>query len=134
VIYNDTPYSVPFGISVPFSVNQTGTRLIGSFRLPASGGFYLYGTAGRILYEKLGSAGNVDIALGKGEYKVVVRERTSWGEMMDLTLKLKWSAPEEVTEYEEITKYREVPYTVEKQRTVVSYEKASLWQIIFGRK
>jgi len=132
VIFEGTPYSVPHGISVPFSVAKANTRLVGSFKLPAPGGFYLYSSAGKILYEQLSAHGEVDISLKEGEYKAMVREMASWEERIYLNLKLKWTEPEEVTKYREITKYREVPVTVEKERTVTKYKKASFWQMIFG--
>jgi hypothetical protein len=131
-IYDATPISVPHGISVKFAVTQDGTRLVSSFILPASGGFYLYAVSGKILYERLGSKGTVDIAIGKGEYEIVVREGTAWNKHVYLNVKLKWSGPEEISKYREVIRYRDEPYTVEKQRTVTKYEKVSLWDIIFG--
>ena len=41
-IFDDTPYSVPLGISVPFSITSADARLVGRFELPAPGGFYIY--------------------------------------------------------------------------------------------
>lgn len=133
VILQDTPYSVPDGISVSFSVTEADSRLDGSFRLPADGGFYLYSSTGAILYEQLSSAGAIDIPLDKGTYKVTVRERVLWGERMNIDLRLKWTEEEEVTEYGEVTKYHEIPVTVEKQRTVTGTRKSSIWGIIFGQ-
>lgn len=134
VLYNGTPYSVPYGISVPFSITKPGTRLVGSFRLPAPGGFYLYGTSGKILYEKLAQHGDINLSLPNGEYEALVREGTAWGEQLSFNLKLQWSEPEEITRYKEITNTREEPYTVEKERTVTSYEKISVWKKIFSNK
>ena len=102
---------------------------------PDSGGFRLYDApTGKILYEQLAIHGEVDMSLGNGEYEVVVREGSAWGQPLDLRVQLKWSGPEELTRYREVTKYRDVPYTVEKQQTVTTYEKVSLWKIIFGSK
>lgn len=131
-IFEGSPYSVPLGISVPFHVAKPDTRLVGNFKLPATGGFYLYSSSGKILYEQLGSQGDVDISLTEGEYKAILRERVSWEERVYLNLKLKWTEPGEVTKYREITKYREVPVIVERQQTVTNYRKASFWEIIFG--
>lgn len=131
-LYDGTPYSVPHGIRVPFSITKPDTKLLGSFELPASGGFYIYASAGRIVYEQLGERGNIDISLPKGEYEALLRERVMWNERVNLRLILKWTEMEEVTKHKEVTKYREVPTLVEKQRTVTNYKKASFWEIIFG--
>jgi hypothetical protein len=132
IIFQGTPYSVPLGINIPFSVVKAGARLVGIFELPALGGFYLYSSAGKVLYEQRGARGNVNIPLTEGDYRVMVRERVSWEGRVNIDLRLKWTEPGEVTRYREVTKYREVPVTVEKERTVTKYKKASLWQIIFG--
>lgn len=131
IIYHGTPYSVPHGVSIPFSVSKDDSRLLGSFNLPATGGFYLYSSAGQILYEQLGAQGNVDIPLREGNYTVTIRERVMWGGQMSIDIRLVYTAEEEVTAYREVTKYREVPVTEEKQRTRISYKKASIWEIIF---
>ena len=131
-VYDGTPYSVPEGISAPFSITKTDTRLVGRFELPAPGGFYVYSSAGKIVYEQLGTQGNVDIYLPKDDYEALLRERVSWEERVYLNLKLQWTEQCEVTRHREVTKYREVPVTVEKQRTVTEYKKASLWEVIFG--
>jgi len=132
IIFEGTPYSVPLGISVPFSVVRADTRLFGSFKLPAPGGFYLYSSTGKILYEQLGTQGDIDISLPEGKYKVIVRERVLWEGRVYIDLRLKWTEPGEVTRYREVTTYREIPVTIEKQRTIISYKKAALWEIIFG--
>lgn len=132
IVFEDTPYSVPQGISVPFSVAKPDTRLVGSFKLPASGGFYIYSSTGKILYEQRGDQGDIDISLPEDRYNVVVREGVSWGGRVSIDLRLKWTESGEVTRYREVTKYREIPVTIEKQRTVTSYKKASLWGIVFG--
>ncbi|MBM3182492.1 MAG: hypothetical protein FJZ83_00490 [Chloroflexi bacterium] len=55
-----------------------------------------------------------------------------------LTLALKWDEPSsgavsQATTTTEVTKYRQVPVQVQKQRTVVKYEKVSVWQLLFKR-
>lgn len=55
-----------------------------------------------------------------------------------LTLALQWDEPSsgiapQNTTTKEVTKYRQVPVQVQKQRTVVKYEKVSVWQLIFKR-
>ena len=132
-LFDGTPYSVPHGIRVSFSTTQANTKLIGSFELPAPGGFYVYASAGKIVYELLGERGNIEISLPEGDYEAVLRERVSWEKQVYLNLVLKWTELEEVTKYKEVTKYREVPTLVEKQRTVTNYRKASFWEMIFGK-
>jgi len=53
-------------------------------------------------------------------------------------LALKWDEPSSGTVSQaatttEVTKYRQVPVQVQKQRTVVKYEKVSVWQLLFKR-
>ncbi|MBM3154100.1 MAG: hypothetical protein FJ008_02065 [Chloroflexi bacterium] len=55
-----------------------------------------------------------------------------------LTLALKWDEPSsgaapQATITKEVIKYRQVPVQVQKQRTVVKHEKASVWQLLFKR-
>jgi hypothetical protein len=133
VLYDATTRSVPHGIRVPFVVTNDDTRLVGSFELPGPGGLYIYGYAGKIVYEKLGERSTIDIALPAGEYEALVRERISWEYDLYLKLVLTWIEPAEVIRDREVTAYREVPVTVEKQRTLTNYKKTSLWKIIFGR-
>ena len=127
----DEPYSVPFGISIPFSVVKADTRLVGSYQLPAAGGFYLYSSTGRILYEQLGDRGSIEIPLSAGNYSVLVRERASWQERISIDLRLKWTEQMEVTKYREVTKFREVPVIIEKERVITSDNRVSLWQVFF---
>lgn len=132
-LYDGTPYSVPHGIRVPFSITKPDTKLLGSFELPASGGFYIYASAGRIVYEQLGKRGNIDISLPKGEYEALLRERVTWNERVNLRLTLKWTELEEVTKYRDVTKYRQVPVQVEKQRTVTETEEVPFWEPILEK-
>jgi hypothetical protein len=133
MVFNDTPYSVPSGTRVPFSVTEANTRLTGSFQLPAQGGFYLYLSAGKIAYEQIGAKGDIDIQLPKGEYEALLREGVAWKDKVYLKLMLKWPALCEVTKYKEVTKTRDIPVTAESQRTVTRYKNASLWEIYFGK-
>lgn len=132
-LYDATARSVPYGIRVPFTVTKDDTRLIGSYELPGPGGLYIYGTAGRIIYEKLGEMGNIDIALPVGEYEALLRERISWEYDLYLKLVLTWIEPAEVTKEREVTAYRDIPVTVEKQRAITNHKKTSMWRIIFRR-
>ena len=130
-IYDCTSKSVYSGLSVPFSVTQADSRLVGSFELPSPGDFYVYSSADNEVYEKLGTKGDIDISLPKGEYRALLRERTYAGKPLYLNLKVKWAEKAEVTKNREVTKYREVTVEVEKQRTVTEYGKVSFWEIIF---
>lgn len=130
VVYEGVVYSTPGGLTVPFSVTGSNARLVGSFRLPAPGGLYLYTATGRIVYEQLGTDGEVDIQLPPGDYRVLLREGVFWGGNARLSLRLKWTEPGEVETG--ISGYCGKPVVVEKQRTVIKYRKASLWQTIFG--
>jgi len=131
-IYEGEPYSTPGGTTVSFAVATEQARLTGSFKLPAPGGFYLYSSAGRIIYEQLGTEGVVDIPLTGGEYRVLLREGVFWGGNMRLSLKLRWTETVEAASSGEISGYCGKPVVVEKQRTVTRYKRASLWQTIFG--
>jgi hypothetical protein len=134
IVYDGTPFSVPEGISIPFDIVNDNTRLIGSFSLPAPGGFYLYlSTTGRIVYEQLGSQGYIDLGLPPGQYKALVRERALWEGRIFIYLALQWAEEVEVTDYREVTEYRKEPVSVVKQRTVTDYRRASMWEIIFKR-
>lgn len=131
-LFDGSPYSVPSGINIPVSIDKANAQLVGSFELPAPGGFYIYSSSGRIIYEKLGKRGTFEISLPEGEYEALLRENVMWGEQVYLRLIVKWTELEEVTKYTKVTKYREVPVQVEKQRTVTKYRKASLWKLLFG--
>ena len=131
-IFNDTPYSVPYGVTVPLSITKSKVELVGHFELPGSGGIRIHVPSGQILYEQLGQRGDFQISLAKGEYTAVLRDSMVWGKPVRLTLTVKWTELEEVTKYREVTKTREVPVQVEKQRSVTKYRKASLWELIFG--
>lgn len=131
-IFNDRPYSAPFGTNVPLSITKSNAELIGHFELPGSGGIRIHSPSGKIIYEQLGQRGDFQVSLPKGEYTAVLRDSMVWGKPVYLSLILKWTEPGEVTKYREITKNREVPVQVEKQRSVTRYKKASLWELIFG--
>lgn len=129
-VYEGEVYSTPGGLSVPFSVARANARLVGSFRLPAPGGLYLYSASGRIIYEQLGTEGEVEVPLAEGKYRVLLREGVFWGGNMRLSLKLKWTEPRAAEAM--VSSYCQKPVVVERQRTVTRYRKASLWQIMCG--
>ena len=132
-IFDGTPFSVPYGISVPLSITKSYAQLIGHFELPGSGGIRIYLPSGKTLYELLGQRGDFQISLPKGEYTVILRDSMVWGQPVYLSLIVKWTELGDVTKYREVTKNRDVPVQVEKQRTITRYRKASLWELIFGR-
>ena len=131
-IFNDRPYSVPFGTNVPLSITKSDAELIVHFELPGRGGIRIHSPSGKIIYEQLGQRGDFQIPLSKGEYTAILRDSMVWGKPVFLSLIVKWTEAGEVTKYREITKNREVPVQVEKQRSVTRYKKASLWEMIFG--
>jgi len=131
VIFDDDPFSVPEGIIVDFSIGKPDTKLLGNFTLPEPGAIYVYSSSGKIIYEQLGIQGTVDVTLGAGEYRVILRERVAWEERVYLYLKLKWTEQCEVTETKDVSRYRYVPVKVEKQDTVIMHKKASFWEMIF---
>lgn len=131
-IFNDRPFSVPFGTNVPVSITKPSAELICHFELPGRGGIRIHTASGKIVYEQLGQRGDFQVSLPQGEYTVVLRDSMVWGKPVYLSLTLKWTEAGEVTKYREITKNREVPVQVEKQRSVTRYKKASLWELIFG--
>jgi hypothetical protein len=132
VIFNGTPFTVPFGITVPLEITKPNAELIGHFELPGSGGFRIRLPSNKILYEQLGQIGDFRIPLSKGEYTAILRDSRVWGQPAYLNLIVKWTEAGEVTKYREVTKIREVPVQVEKQRPITKYKKSSLWELIFG--
>ena len=123
---------VPGGVDIHFYVDKPDVRLAAKFECPIPGGFYIYSSSGRIIYEELGAQGAFEIPLPEGRYKARFRESVMWGEQVYIRLVIKWTETEEVTVYKEVTKYREVPVQVEKQRTVTRHEKVSMWEWLCG--
>ena len=122
---------IPVGIIIPVSIDKPDARLVGRFENPIQGSFTIITAANRILWEKLGSRGDIDLALSQGQYRARFKENVMWGEDCYIHLEIKWPETQQVTKYQETTKYREVPVQVEKQRTIVKQDRISLWAQIF---
>ncbi len=132
ILYDDVRLSVPGGINIPFIIDKPNSRLTISFESPAPGGFYIFSSASHILYEQFGNEGTFDIHLPEGEYTGRFSENAMWSEKVHISILMKWTEQVEVTKYKEVTKHRDVPVKVERQRTTTVYEKASIWQLLFG--
>jgi hypothetical protein len=122
---------VPSGVIIPLNIDKPDAQLVGQFENPIPGSFAIITSANRILWETLGSRGDINLPLSQGKYLARFRENVMWGEDCYIYLEMKWTEVQEVTKYKEITKYREVPVQVEKQRTVVKQERISIWEQIF---
>ena len=131
-IFDGIRIVVPGGVDIYFYVDKPDVRLAARFECPIPGGFYVYSSSGRIIYEELGAQGAFEIPLPEGKYKARFRESAMWGEQVYIRLAIKWTEIEEVTVHKEVTEYREVPMQVEKQRTVTRYEKVSIWEWLRG--
>ena len=123
---------VPNGVDVPFSINKPDALLVGEFNCAITGGFYVYSSTNRIVYEILGSHGSFKISLPPGNYKARFRENVVWGEEVYIRIAMEWLEEEEVTKYKETLQHREVPVQSEKQRIITTTKKKSIWQLIFG--
>jgi hypothetical protein len=124
--------SVPLGISFPFTVQESNAHLVGSYNNPFTGTFKVIALPNKIVWEHLGSRGDIDVMLPEGEYKGVFQENIMWGQDCSIYLAIQWLETVEVTRYREVTKYRDVPVQVEKQRTITTQAKVSLWKYIFS--
>ena len=123
---------VPNGVDIPFSIDKPNALLVGEFNCSISGGFYVYTSTNRIVYEMLGSQGTFQISLLPGNYKARFRENILWGEQVYMRVAVEWTEVEEVTKYKETVQHRDVPVQTERQRIVTTTEKKSIWQLIFG--
>lgn len=131
-IFDGESIVVPGGVDVPFSIDKPNALLAGEFNCPIPGGFYVYSSTGRIIYEMLGNKGDFQVSLLPGSYKARFRENVVWGEKVYMRLAIEWTEAEEVTKYTETMAYREIPVQTEKQRIVTTKEKKSIWQLIFS--
>jgi hypothetical protein len=124
--------SVPQGITFPFTVDEPGARLVGSYDNPFTGTFKVTAFPNRIVWEKLGSRGVIDVMLEPGDYQAKFQENVMWGQDCRIYLALQWNEVQQVTHYRDVTMYRDVPVQVEKQRTITAQEKISLWKYLFS--
>ncbi len=123
---------IPSGVDISFAIDKPNALLVGEFNCPSPGGFYVYTSTGRIIYEVLGNRGNIEVTLPQGSYKAKFRESVLWGIQVYMRLVMEWTEVEEVTKFKETVSYREVPVQTERQRIVTTTEKKSIWQLIFS--
>lgn len=133
VIFDGFRHMAPSGLVNHLYIRKPDVQLVVNIDSPITGAFYIYSSAGRIIYERLDvKKKTIEISLSEGNYKTVFRENIMWSEEVYMRLVTKWTEPEEMTRYKEIVKYREVPTQTEKQRAVTKYKKGSIWQLIFS--
>lgn len=131
-VFADGFYTVvPSGVVIPLNINKPDAHLIGKFENPIPGSFVIITASNRIMWEKLGNQGSIDLPLAQGQYRARFQESAMWGEDCYIYLAMKWTEVQQVTKYKEITQYREVPVQVEKQHTVVKQNRISIWEQIF---
>jgi len=123
---------VPFGITIPFQVDRPDALLMGTFENTIPGSFVIYNSANRIIWEKLGSRGTINLVLPPGEYRAKFQENVMWGEDIYIFLSIRWNEMQGLTAGKEIIQYREVVRVVEKERKVLKEDKLSIWRLIFG--
>lgn len=123
---------VPSGITIPFRIDRPDSQLTGIFENTVPGSFLIYNSANRIIWEKLGSRGNIDLNLPPGNYRAKFQENLMWGEDVYIYLAIRWKEIENGTTAQEITGYHEVPVLVSKERIVLKEGKYSIWQLVTG--
>jgi hypothetical protein len=123
---------VPSGVIVPFQIDRPGSRLTGTFENTIPGSFVIYNSSNRIIWEKLGNRGNLDLNLPPGSYKAKFQENLMWGEDVYIYLAIEWDEVAQGTTSQEISGYREMPVIVSKERVVLKDVKYSIWQLITG--
>jgi len=124
---------VPVGIIIPFQIDRPDARLMGTFENTIPGSFVIYNSANRIIWEKLGSRGKIDLALPPGDYRAKFQENIMWGEDLYIFLSVRWNEMQGITTGKEITQYREVARVVEKERKVLKEDTLSIWRLIFEK-
>jgi hypothetical protein len=124
---------VPSGVIIPFSIEKVGSTLVGQFDNSIPGTYTVLSDIKRIIWETKGAKGTVNLPLPPGNYYARFREDVMWGEECRLHLAIQWSEIEQVTRYQQVVKYREVPNQVEKQKTVTTEDKISVWKHLFSQ-
>lgn len=133
IIISDGYYTVvPSGITIPFQIDRPDSQLIGKFENTIPGSFLIYNSANHIIWEKLGSEGNMDLKLPPGNYKAKFQENLMWGEDVYIYLALRWNEIEHKTTAQEVSSYCETPVVVSKERIALKESKYSIWQLITG--
>ena len=121
---------VPSGVIVPFLIDKPGSRLTGIFENTIPGSFLIYNSSNHIIWEKIGSRGNIDLILPPGNYKAKFQENLMWGEDVYIYLAIGWNEIEQGTTAQKISRYHEVPVVVSKERMVLKEDKYSIWELI----
>jgi hypothetical protein len=124
---------VPNGTIVPFTIENTNSRVIGHFENSIPGRFAILGIGDRVIWETMGSRDIIDLPLKPGEYKAMFKEDVMWGEDCYIFMTVQWGESEPVIEYKEVTKYHEVEIPVEKQDTVEKEVRISTWNYLFWK-
>jgi hypothetical protein len=123
---------VPFGIVIPFKVEQESARITGDFENSIPGKFSITTIGDRVIWEMKGTKGTVDVGLPAGEYNAVFREDVMWGEDCTINLKLLWSEYGTVTRYRTVDTVKSVPVMVEKQKLVTESFNVPFWKYLFS--
>lgn len=131
IIISDGYYTVvPSGITIPFQIDRPDSRLTGKFENSIPGSFLIYSSTNHIIWEQLGSRGNIDLALPPGNYTAKFQENLMWGEDVYIYLAITWNEIEHGTTAQEISSYCETPVAVSEERIVLKEDKYSIWQLI----
>lgn len=125
-------------VKVPFSIERADARLSGRFTSPVESRFEIIDGSGHSIWQSNGIEVTIDLPVPQGQYRVKIEEEMAWEDRHTydkdcyIHLAVMWDEIEQVTKLEESTGYRDVPVEVVKQRTITTYQKASIWQILFG--
>jgi len=130
IIANGYYTVVPSGVIMPFLIDRPGSRLTGIFENTIPGSFLIYNSSNHIIWEKIGSRGNIDLILPPGNYKAKFQENLMWGEDVYIYLAIGWNEIEHGTTAQKISRYHEVPVVVSKERMVLKEDKYSIWELI----
>ena len=121
---------VPYGVIVPFQIDRPSSHLTGTFENSISGSFLIYDSANHIIWEKLGSQGNIDLNLPPGNYRAKFQENLMWGEDVYIYLALGWNEIEHVITAQKISGSDGVPIIISKEKMVLKEVKCSIWELI----
>jgi hypothetical protein len=122
---------IPSGIVIPFTVDKAGSRLVGRFENDIQGSFNVLSVSNNIIWEMLGASGTIDLPLLPGDYSARFRENLMWGEDCYIHLAIVWAEAEPVIRYNQVIKYNEVPVKVERQKTIITEYRISVWKYLF---
>jgi len=122
---------VPSGVIILFVIGETDSVLVGQFDNTIPGSFTVLTDTNRIVWETRGSRGMINLPLPPGRYLAKFREDVMWGEDCFLYLAIKWKYTEQVTRYQQVINYRDVPVKVERQSTIITEERISVWKYLF---